>query len=349
MPQSVFAIAQPLGRILRRLLTTARLIRATPGFRRLGRDGRLALSLGRVVNAQRRDEGRGTILVAQADDPHVLLDGVGLLAGFSEPVLFKARLVNHGPELATPTLYLDRGSGYRETSTVDLSVDGDWLIGLIPDLGALRGLRLDPSERLCTVEIGPVELVRERGLRADETALWEKARAAAPGEVFRRVRQEGVRVIGAAGVRSGPEGELVFSSGDPRIVLAPAPGQAQDLVCYTFCLAEGDAPSGEARLYLDYDGRGFSQAGSIPLAPQPDGAFRALVAAPARLTSLRWDPPSGQGRLRLTAIGVGEAPPDAVSPDMARRLAAPPGDPTQAALLSVALNADRLNAERLTA
>jgi GT2 family glycosyltransferase len=239
---------------------------------------------------------------SHADDPHIALLGVPATAS-REAALFKVAVADLARELVAPVLYLDHGNGFSDSATVPLLGVDDLLVGEIPTLANLRALRLDPSEQACGLTLGTAEIVQARAMDPAELDLLDQARTLNPDAVFRDVALNGVVIEKLSGVRGGATpGELVFLDGDPRVILRLDLACAPAAAILRFHLApESDAPA-EPRLFFDPDGAGYAQERSVALARQDDGGYRADLIAPTADLSLRWDPSSRRGRMRLLSI-----------------------------------------------
>lgn len=266
-----------------------------------------------------RHEGTVDRFSGEAWDPQLHLAGLPATHVQSGPAICEITLKVESGLLNQPYLFLDRGNGFAEGDKIPMHPIGDdRLAAVIPTLDGVRALRFDPSE-------GPIDItlkaMRLRRPRAGEIDLALIGSGGGLGSGWRRrprwlgsntpllpaLRLEGVEVIAIRSIEPTDEsGVFNFTDGDPQVILRALPDASDDAqVCrYTFEIEAVDGVLGAPRIYLDYDGKGFSQEGSFALAKQPDGLYHALIAQPKLKPMVRWDPSDRRGKVRLISIGV---------------------------------------------
>lgn len=268
----------------------------------LNRTGQVELSVGRLVNLATVFREGGLGVVGEAGDPQIYLEGAPRAPGLSGPCIFEVELTTDGGEIVRPFLYPDLGDGYSDDTRIGMawSQAGN-LVAYLSDVGAVRGLRFDPSEGPCALAIGVVRLRRPG---ADEQAWSDDWRQGTdiPGAFNRGVALRGLRAVDSRGLALGPTpGDLEFIDNDPQIDFALTPEMRSAPACRIVFRVEAErlaAPS----LIVQYGPPGAGSVSTIGLARQADGSLEAVVAFPDQMTGLRWDPSSRVGQARLLSV-----------------------------------------------
>ncbi len=214
-----------------------------------------------------------------------------------------------GEPLLAPLLYVGKRGRFDDFDCVPLFWNSPGILsGHIADVAHLEALRLDPSEGPCNIRLTSARLQISRRLALiDGAAASDGEMGEGPGlsPVAANTVLDGVRIIRTAGVEAGDAfGEFDLTDDDPQILLAldEEGWKGASLARITFTVDGLSCALSAPRLYLDYGDAGFSQAASFPLAEQRNGSYVALVAMPAMLKQIRWDPSDRRGRMRLMSI-----------------------------------------------
>jgi len=313
-------------------------LRAWKHFIKFWRPGGAPLWPAETINLEPSSHERGR-LRSVGGDPQVRLAGLPRTHLQFGPAIIEIALRVESGLLAHPFLYLDRGCGFNEADKIPLlPAEAERLVGVVPSLRGARTLRFDPSEGPVDITLGEIRLRRSRAGETD-LALTTDGR---PGSGWRRrprwfgshspllphLRLDGVEVVAVRAIEATDEaGVFVLTDGDPQVILRAVPEHAKAQACrYTFEIEEVEGVVAAPRLYIDYDGKGFSQDASFALARQPDGLYHALVARPDLKPTVRWDPSDRRGKVRLVSVSVQPEDVSALSDPAETDVESPPDD-----------------------
>jgi GT2 family glycosyltransferase len=113
----------------------------------------------------------------------------------------------------------------------------------------------------------------------------------------------GVTVLGAQNLTPRNGGDFTMCMGDPAVIFSLDPqvttGPAVEIA---FAVA-GARKRAEGRLYVDYGG-GFSEERTLSLYPDGRSHYAALLASPADIVAIRWDPDAADGAIDIMKIAA---------------------------------------------
>ena len=142
-----------------------------------------------------------------------------------------------------------------------------------------------------------------RWLGASDTAEMTEE----PVAYLQRLSQ-GVTILSTQNLAGRISGGFTMSMGDPAVVLSLDPALAAAALVEIAFVVAGARKKAEGRLYVDYGG-GFSEESSFSLSPDGRTHYTALLALPAKIAGLRWDPDNSDGAadiLRIAARAVSD-------------------------------------------
>lgn len=267
------------------------------------RTGQVELSIATAANLIATPIEGGWRVTGDADDPQIHLEGTPRARDLTGPFIFQVDLAADGGRIVRPFLYVDLGDGFSDQTRIGMRwSEGGSLVAHIPDMGAVRGLRFDPSEGACVLTIRALRLRRPTTGEAAQSDDWRLGTDVACA-LNRTVDLSGLRIQDAHGLALGPEpGDLLFTDHDPQILLSLLPETREAAsACRIVFQIEADRLTAPC-LWIRYGAACDAPTSRIDLARHADGLFEAIVAFPAAITSLRWDPSSRVGRARLLGV-----------------------------------------------